>query len=34
MIMTSDPDVIALHCQEIGGKDFEITMPKIFEFVK
>ena len=34
MISQADPDLVALHCQEIGGKDFEIQMPKVTEFVR
>ena len=30
----ADPDLVALHCQEIGGKDFETDMPKVNEFIK
>jgi inositol-1,4,5-trisphosphate 5-phosphatase len=33
VISQADPDLVALHCQEIGGKDFEIQMPKVTEFV-
>jgi inositol-1,4,5-trisphosphate 5-phosphatase len=33
VIAQADPDLVALHCQEIGGKDFEIQMPKVNEFV-
>jgi inositol-1,4,5-trisphosphate 5-phosphatase len=29
-----DPDIIALHCQEIGGKDFSLTMPMVSHFVR
>lgn len=29
-----DPDMIAIHCQEIGGKEFEVTMSKVHEFVR
>lgn len=34
VISQADPDLVALHCQEIGGKDFEIQMPKVTEFVR
>jgi len=29
----ADPDLVALHCQEIGGKDFETDMYRVNEFV-
>ena len=28
------PVVVAIHCQEIGGKDWETTMPKVPEFIR
>ena len=34
VISQADPDLVALHCQEIGGKDFEIQMPKVTEFIR
>lgn len=34
MVTDNDPDIIALHCQEIGGKDFGVTMPMVWQFVK
>ena len=34
MVEQADPDLVALHCQEIGGKDFESCMPKVDEFVR
>lgn len=34
VITQADPDLVALHCQEIGGKDFEIQMPKVTEFFR
>ena len=34
VITQADPDLVALHCQEIGGKDFEIQMHKVTEFVR
>ncbi|XP_064382136.1 inositol polyphosphate-5-phosphatase A-like isoform X2 [Halichondria panicea] len=34
VIVQADPDLVALHCQEIGGKDFEVTMPKVQDFIR
>ena len=34
MVIQADPDLVALHCQEVGGKDFEICMPKVKDFIK
>ena len=34
VVEQADPDLVALHCQEIGGKDFESCMPKVDEFVR
>ena len=34
VVLQADPDLVALHCQEVGGKDFEICMPKVSEFIK
>ena len=34
LIVQADPDLVALHCQEIGGKDFESAMPGVKTFVK
>lgn len=32
--MQADPDLVALHCQEVGGKDFEASMGGVKEFVR
>lgn len=34
VVIQADPDLVALHCQEVGGKDFEICMPKVKDFIK
>ena len=34
VILQADPDLVALHCQEIGGKDFELTMPRVKDFIR
>ena len=34
VVVQADPDLVALHCQEVGGKDFEICMPKVKDFVR
>ena len=34
VVTQADADLVALHCQEIGGKEFELTMPKVKEFFK
>ena len=33
VVVQADPDLVALHCQEIGGKDFETDMPKVHDFL-
>ena len=34
VVVQADPDLVALHCQEVGGKDFEICMPKVKDFIR
>ena len=34
VVVQADPDLVALHCQEVGGKDFEICMPKVKVFIR
>jgi inositol-1,4,5-trisphosphate 5-phosphatase len=34
VVVQADPDLVALHCQEVGGKDFELCMPKVQDFVR
>lgn len=34
VVVQADPDLVALHCQEIGGKDFETSMGGVRDFVK
>jgi len=28
------PVIVALHLQEVGGKDYEVSMPKVDTFVR
>ena len=30
----TDPVMVALHLQEVGGKDYEVSMPKVDTFVR
>ena len=34
LVEQADPDFVALHCQEIGGKDFESCMGGVGDFVR
>ena len=34
VVVQADPDLVALHCQEVGGKEFETCMPKVKVFIK
>lgn len=33
-MLKADPDVAAIHFQEIGGKEYKMCMPKVKKFVR
>ena len=34
MIQKLEPGLVALHCQEVGGKNYEASMQHVNQFVK
>ena len=34
VVEANDPVMVALHLQEVGGKDYEVSMPKVDSFVR
>ena len=34
VVETTNPILVALHLQEVGGKDYEVSMPKVDSFVR
>lgn len=34
VVEATNPILVALHLQEVGGKDYEVCMPKVDSFVR
>ena len=34
VVLLHSPDVLAIHCQEMGGKDFDAAMLKVNKFIQ